>query len=43
VQYLNVKKDPSLLDEMLRLSKGDRRVPVIVDKGAVAVGWEGNT
>lgn len=43
MQYLNVTKDPALLEEMLKHSKGDRRVPVILDKGAVEIGWAGQT
>jgi glutaredoxin len=43
VQYLNVKDDPKELQEMLKLSKGLREVPVIVERGAVTIGWEGNT
>ena len=31
------------MEEMLRLSKGRREVPVIVHKGAVSIGWEGKT
>ncbi len=43
VLYLNVKKDPAALDEMLRLTRGEREVPVIDHAGEVSVGWEGRT
>ena len=39
--YLNVKKQPELLEEMLVLSQGQRRVPVIVADGAVTIGFGG--
>jgi glutaredoxin 3 len=41
VSYLNVKKDGKLLEEMLGLSKGQRRVPVIVDGEKVTIGFGG--
>jgi glutaredoxin len=41
VQYLNVLKDKALLSEMLKASKGDRSVPVIVDGPKVQVGYGG--
>lgn len=41
VDYRNVKKDPSLLDEMLRWSKGAREVPVVVEGDQVTIGWGG--
>ena len=41
VEYVNVKKDPAGLARMLELSKGQRRVPVIVDDGAVTIGFGG--
>jgi len=28
---------------MLKLSKGAREVPVIFDRGAVSIGWEGGS
>jgi len=37
-----VKKVPAKLDEMLRLSKGARNVPVIVEGDKVAVGYGGS-
>jgi hypothetical protein len=42
VVYVDVRKDPARLDEMLRLSGGQRRVPVLVDAaGKVTVGFGG--
>jgi len=41
VEYLNVLKDRSLLTEMLKASKGDRSVPVIVDGSKVQIGYGG--
>ena len=40
-EYLDVKKDPKLLAEMLALSKGRREVPVILEDGKVAIGFGG--
>ena len=40
-QYLNVRKDAALLEEMLRLSDGARRVPVILEAGKVTLGFGG--
>ena len=40
-RYIDVKSDAKNLEEMLKLSKGERRVPVIVDKGEVQVGYGG--
>lgn len=39
--YRNVKKSPSDLEEMLVHSKGERRVPVIVEDGRVTIGYGG--
>jgi glutaredoxin 3 len=42
VRYVNVKKNPSDLEHMLRHSAGQRRVPVIVsDDGQVTIGFGG--
>jgi hypothetical protein len=41
VDYRNVKKSAADLDEMLGMTKGDRRVPVIVEEGRVTVGFGG--
>jgi len=40
--YYDVKADRTKLDEMLSHSKGDRRVPVIVEGDNVAVGYGGS-
>jgi glutaredoxin 3 len=40
-RYINVKKDPAELERMLALTKGQRRVPVIVDQGKVTIGFGG--
>ncbi|NUN48287.1 MAG: glutaredoxin family protein [Candidatus Brocadiae bacterium] len=42
VTYVDVQKDAAQLEAMLKLSKGARRVPVIVDNGTVTVGYEGS-
>jgi glutaredoxin len=41
VAYHDVTRDPARLDEMLRLTRGSRRVPVIVDGDAVTIGHGG--
>ena len=41
VDYRNVKKDGAALDEMLGLTGGQRRVPVIVEEGRVTIGFGG--
>ena len=41
VRYLNVKKDAEALRQMLELSGGQRRVPVIVEDGKVTIGFGG--
>lgn len=41
MEYRNVKVNPKDLEEMLQLSQGERRVPVIVDGGKVTIGWMG--
>lgn len=38
-QFVDVLSDPALLEEMLRLSGGVRRVPVIVRGKSVEVGF----
>lgn len=40
-EYINVKKSQADLQRMLAYSKGDARVPVIVDGEAVTVGYGG--
>lgn len=41
VRFIDVKANPLDLDDMLRHSGGDRRIPVIVDCGTVSIGWGG--
>ncbi len=41
--YFDVKADAVKLDEMLKLSKGVRKVPVIVEAGTVSIGYEGGS
>ncbi len=41
--YFDVKADSTKLDEMLKLSKGLRKVPVIVEDGRVTIGYEGGS
>jgi hypothetical protein len=43
VEYRNVKQSAPQLEEMLRYTKGGRRVPVIVEEGRVTVGHNGAT
>ena len=44
VVYVNVRKDPAGLQQMLVHSRGRRVVPVIVDgTGRVTIGFEGGT
>jgi glutaredoxin 3 len=42
-EYVNVKKNPTRLAEMLQHSGGRRAVPVIVDGGLVTIGFDGGT
>ena len=41
VVYHDVLSDSEQMQEMLVRSKGDRKVPVIVDGGRVTVGYQG--
>jgi glutaredoxin 3 len=41
-EYINVLADPEKLKEMMRHSKGQRKVPVIVDGDKVTVGFGGS-
>ncbi len=43
MDYRNVTVSPADMQEMLKLSKGRRDVPVILHNGAVSIGWEGGT
>jgi len=38
---INVVGNPKAQKELLKLSNGQRMVPVVVDKGKVTVGWGG--
>jgi glutaredoxin 3 len=40
-EEVNIIGNPEAQKELLKLSKGKRMVPVIVDKGQVKVGWDG--
>jgi glutaredoxin 3 len=42
VTYHNVKKDAAAMKRFLELSGGDRRVPLIVERGRVSVGFGGS-
>ena len=41
-EYIDVKTNPAILNEMLKLSGGKRQVPVIVDGDKVTVGYGGS-
>jgi len=41
--YYDVKQDAPKMDEMLKLSNGRRKVPVIVKDGQVTVGFNGGS
>jgi len=43
VDYLDVVSDSDQLDTMLKHSKGERQVPVIVEAGEVTIGFDGGT
>jgi len=40
---VDVSRDRVQLDEMLKHSKNQRRVPVIVDGGKVTIGFDGGS
>jgi len=40
---VDVSRDSTQLDEMLKHSKNQRRVPVIVDGGKVTIGFDGGS
>jgi glutaredoxin 3 len=42
VTYHNVKKDAAAMKRFLELSGGARRVPLIVERGRVSVGFGGS-
>jgi glutaredoxin len=41
VEYVDVLSDSEKLNTMLKYSNGTRKVPVIVDQGEVAIGFQG--
>ena len=41
MQYIDVLKDAEALKAMLKASKGDRTVPIIVEGSKVSVGYGG--
>ncbi len=41
VEYRSVRADPDARQKMLEATGGAARVPVIIDGGSVAVGWQG--
>lgn len=41
VEYFDVKKSAADLERMLGYSRGERRVPVIVESGKVTIGFGG--
>jgi glutaredoxin len=41
VEYFDVKVDPAAMARFLELSGGERRVPLIVERGRVTVGFGG--
>jgi glutaredoxin 3 len=41
VTYLDVRRDQAAMQAFLELSGGERRVPLIVEKGRVSVGFGG--
>ena len=43
VEYFNVLADKDKLDTMLKYSNGKRKVPVIVEKGRVTIGFNGRS
>jgi glutaredoxin len=43
VDYVNVLRDKARMAEMLKHSRNERRVPVIVADGKVTVGFDGGS
>ena len=41
VEYVDVVRDPARLADMLKLTPGQRRVPVIDQEGRITVGFGG--
>jgi glutaredoxin len=42
VEYLDVEEDAAAMRQFLELSRGDRRVPLIVQDGRVSQGFGGS-
>ena len=42
VEFVDLSADKSRIDEMLKLSGGSRKVPLILDQGVVTVGFGGS-
>ncbi len=42
VNYRDVREDPQALEEMLKLTRGLRKVPVLVEAGQVTLGFGGS-
>ena len=43
VEYIDVVLSSTKLEEMLKLSDGQRNVPVIVENGKVTIGFKGRS
>ena len=41
-EYINVLEDDAGLERMLKLTKGRRKIPVIVEAGKITVGFGGS-
>jgi glutaredoxin 3 len=41
VRYFNVKKDPAAMARFLELSAGERRVPLVYERGRITIGHGG--
>jgi glutaredoxin len=42
VRYFDVKRDAAALARFLELGEGQRRVPLILDRGRVSIGYGGS-
>jgi glutaredoxin len=42
VRYFDVKKDAAAMARFLELGEGQRRVPLILDRGRVSIGYGGS-
>jgi hypothetical protein len=41
VEYISVIDEPQAIQKMLVLSRGRRKIPVIVENGHITVGYQG--